>query len=88
MLASAIRILILRGIIYELIAGDFGTALQAYTRSYTLISLARAKWSKTDLEYAGTSLRRTFCECSSACMHAVRLISISQYRERRRGADA
>ena len=62
LLAGSIRISILRGIIYELLAGDYGTALQAYTHAYTLITLARAKWPKqAGPGQAGTSLQRTFC---------------------------
>jgi len=43
-------------------AGDYGSALQAYTRAYTLIGLARAKWPRqAEPNLAGTSLQRTFC---------------------------
>lgn len=61
LLIASIRISILQGAIYEKIARDFGTALERYTRAYTIIGLARSKWRG----HNGTpnSLRRTFCKC-------------------------
>lgn len=38
----SIRLPILQGIIYEIIAGDPGTALERYSRAYRLISRARS----------------------------------------------
>lgn len=57
----SIRLPILQGIIYEIVAGDPGTALERYSRAYRLISLARSKWP--DQKDTIGSLKHSFCKC-------------------------
>lgn len=59
-MAFSIRLPILQGLIFEIVAGDPGTALEKYSRAYRLISLARSKWP--DQKNAIASLKRTFCK--------------------------
>lgn len=64
LLSGAIRFKILYALMYELLVGDYGSALKLYKDCDTLIELGRAKWpGQTHADGAGTSLTRTFSEC-------------------------
>ncbi|KAF8342180.1 uncharacterized protein EI90DRAFT_3116119 [Cantharellus anzutake] len=59
-LSLAIRIPILAGMVYELIAGHYGTAAQKYEQSLAYIDAIRARWPDLGPEIVGTSIKETF----------------------------